>query len=186
MVIDVIFSILVIISFIRGFKKGLIHAIFTLVAIVVGIIAGVYLSEIAAVYIDKWFNVSSRYLPIVAFIAVFFGVYLLFRLLSKSMEGLFKLMHLNILNKLLGGLVWVVIWIMVFSTVLFYANNMKLLSDEIKTESIVYERTEAFAPEVISFIGRAIPPVRNIYRSLQQWFDNLEEKTRESNISSPA
>ncbi len=85
MILDIVFAIILLLAFIHGYRKGLIHSIVSLLALVIGIMAAVYLSELAAIYIDKWFNISSKYLPLISFMVVFIGIYLLFRLLEKSM-----------------------------------------------------------------------------------------------------
>lgn len=174
MILDIVFAILLLLAFIHGYRKGLIHSIVSLLAIVIGIMAAVYLSELTAIYIDKWFNVSSKYLPLISFMVVFIGIYLLFRLLENMLEGFFKLLKLNFINQFAGAIIWSIIWVMLFSTILFYSNNAGLLSQELKTESVVYEKAEPFAPKTIEIIGKVIPPVKNIFNSLQQWFEDLE------------
>ena len=76
MIIDIIFAIVLLLAFIHGYKKGIIHSIVSLIALVIGIMAAVRLSELAAVYLDRWFNIASRYLPLISFILVFIGIYL--------------------------------------------------------------------------------------------------------------
>lgn len=174
MILDIVFAIVLLLAFIHGYRKGLIHSIVSLLALVIGIMAAVYLSGLTAIYIDKWFNISSKYLPLISFMLVFIGIYLLFRLLEKLLEGFFKLLKLNFINQLAGAIIWSVIWTMLFSTILFYGNNAGLLTAELKTESIVYEKVEPFAPKTIETIGKVIPPVKNIFNSLQQWFEDLE------------
>jgi len=180
-ILDIVFAILLLLAFIHGYRKGLIHSVVSLLAIVIGIMAAVYLSELTAIYIDKWFNISSKYLPMISFMVVFIGIYLLFRLLENMLEGFFKLLKLNFINQIAGAIIWSVIWIMLFSTILFYSNNAGLLSLELKNESVVYEKAEPFAPKTIETIGKVIPPVKNIFNSLQQWFKDLEiSETKEN------
>lgn len=174
MIIDIIFIIILLMAFIHGYKKGIIHSIVSLIILVIGIIAAVRLSEIAAVYLDRWFDVASRYLPLISFIVVFIGIILLFRLLEKVLEGFFKMLKLNFINQLIGAMVWCVIWIMLYSTLLFYINNMGLISEAKKNESVTYEKIAPFAPQTIALVGKIIPPVQNTFNNLKAWFDNLE------------
>lgn len=176
MVLDIIFAVVLLLAFIHGFSKGLIHSIVSLLAIVIGIMAAVYFSEVVSVYLDKWFNIGSKYLPFISFIVAFTTIYLLFRLVEKMMVGFFKLLKLNFLNKLAGALVWCIICTMLFSTLFFYGNNIGAFTEELKSESVVYEKVEPFAPQTISIIGKIIPPVKNIFTSLQEWFEHLKEK----------
>ena len=53
MIIDIIFAIVLLLAFIHGYKKGIIHSIVSLIALVIGIMAAVRLSELAAVYLDR-------------------------------------------------------------------------------------------------------------------------------------
>ncbi|MFI5172970.1 MAG: CvpA family protein [Chitinophagales bacterium] len=181
MIIDIIYGIVLLLAFIYGFSRGLIQSIVSLIAIIIGIMAAVYLSNISAITLDRWFNISSKYLPIISFLVVFLLIYLLFRLAAKGMEGLFKALKLNFINKFAGAIVWVVIWTLLYSTLLFYANNMQLLPLDTKAESVVYEKIEPLAPETIETIGKIIPPVKNIFNSLQQWFMELENKAEKHN-----
>lgn len=176
MVLDVIFILLCVLLFIRGWKKGLIYAVLSLVALLIGMLAAVKFSDFAAVYLDLWLDISSRYIPLIAFIAVFFAVYFLFRFVAKALEETFKALKVNFLNQLAGGLVFLVIWAMLFSTILFYGNNMKIFSEELKAESVCYEKLAPFAPQVTALIGKVIPFVKDIYNDLQEWFDELDNR----------
>ena len=180
MIIDIIFAIILLLAFIHGFRKGLIHSIVSLISIVIGIMAAVYLSEIASTYINKWFHIASKYLPLVSFLLVFLVIYLLFRLLEKSLEGFFKILQLNFLNKLAGAIIWSIVWAMLYSTILFYCNNMNLFSDELKTDSFAYEKIEPLAPKTIEFVGKIIPPVKNIFNSLEDWFKDIQHDHSEN------
>jgi len=183
MIIDIVYAIVLILAFIHGYKKGIIHSIVSLVAIVIAIMAAVYLSEIVAGAFDKWFSISSKYLPLISFIAVFILIYLLFRLLEQALEGFFKLIKLNFINQLAGAVIWCVVWTMLYSTILFYLNNMALFSPELKEESIVYEKVEPFAPATIEFVGKVIPPVKNIFNSVEEWFKEVQQEHSDENES---
>ena len=104
MILDIIYAIILLLAMIHGYRKGIIHSIVSLLALIVGLLAAVRFSELAAVYIDKWFNISGKYLPLIAFIAVFIGLYLLFRLLEQALEGFFKLIKLNFVNQIIGAI----------------------------------------------------------------------------------
>lgn len=175
MILDIIYAILLLLAMIHGYRKGIIHSIVSLLALIIGLLAAVRFSEIAAVYIDKWFNVSGKYLPLIAFIAVFIGLYLLFRLLEQAMEGVFKLIKLNFINQAAGALVWGLVWTMLFSTILFYLNNMELFSPELRDESVTFTYIHSLAPETFDLLGRIIPPMREAFDKLDVWFKQFQD-----------
>lgn len=176
MVLDIIYAIVLLLALIHGYKKGIIHSVVTFLALIIGLLAAVRFSELAAVYLDKWFNISGKYLPLIAFIAVFVGLYFLFRLLEQAMEGVFKLIKLNFINQTAGALVWGLVWTLLYSTILFYLNNMELFSDELKTDSVTYEYIIALAPDTFELFGKVIPPMRDSFDKLDAWFTQFNSK----------
>ena len=176
MALDIIYALILLLALIHGYRKGIIHSIVSLLALIIGLLAAIRFSELAAVYIDKWFNVSGKYLPLIAFIAVFIGLYLLFRLLEQAMEGVFKLIKLHFINQMAGALVWGLVWTLLFSTILFYLNNMQLFSEELKAESVTYEHIHGLAPDTFDLLGKVIPPMREAFDSLDTWFEGVREQ----------
>ena len=82
MVLDVIFSSLLLFAFYKGYKKGLVVAVFSLIAVVLALYTGLELVGLTSVYIDSHFAINSKYLPFVSFLFVFIGVILLVRLIA--------------------------------------------------------------------------------------------------------
>lgn len=173
MIIDIVFCIFLIILVIRGFSRGILYSVFSLLGLLIAIMVSVNFSRMISVVISHWFGFNSKYLPLLSFIVVFIAVYFVFRLLEKSLEHVFRALRINFINKLAGALVWALIWTLLFSTLLFYANNMDLLPDAQKRDSIVYRETADLAPQVVEGIGRIIPPVRNIFDNLEEWFHKI-------------
>jgi len=171
MALDIVYAIVFLLAAVHGWRRGIIHSIVSLLAIIIGLMAAVSLSELAARYIDQWFNVSGKYLPLIAFVTVFILLYLLFRLAEKAMEGFFKMIKLNFVNQAAGALIWGVVWTLLYSTILFYLNNMELLSDSLKQDSVVYGPVHALAPDTFALIGRILPPAKHVYEDLDNWFE---------------
>jgi hypothetical protein len=74
---------------------------------------------------------------------------------------------------------------MVFSTVLFYLNNMHVLSEKSKADSVIYETVEPLAPATIALVGKVIPPVKDIFHSMEAWFIELKEDMPAENEPTP-
>ncbi len=108
MVIDVAIVIIVLLTFFHGFKKGLISSVLSLISIVIALVAAIKLSQVASLYLTDWFNIGSKYLPIIAFVLVFILVVGIVNFASRAIEGVFKTLQLNFINKTGGGLMWAV------------------------------------------------------------------------------
>jgi len=86
MLIDIVSIGLIILAVFKGFRNGLVVAIFSLLAFIIGLAAALKLSAIVAEYLGTNTNISQRWLPILAFALVFFVVVLLVLLGAKSIE----------------------------------------------------------------------------------------------------
>lgn len=176
MILDIVYAIILLLALIHGYKKGIIHSVVTFLALIIGLLAAVRFSELAAVYIDKWFNVSGKYLPLIAFVAVFIGLYFLFRLLEQAMEGVFKMIKLNFINQAAGALVWGLVWTLLYSTILFYLNNMQLFSDALKADSVTFEHIIALAPDTFELFGKVVPPMRDAFDKVDARFTEFNNR----------
>jgi membrane protein required for colicin V production len=86
MLIDVIFFVLMLMALFKGVSKGLIVALFSLLAFFIGLAAALKLSAVVAVHLAESTNLTSFWLPIVSFLLVFFLVAFLVRMGAKWVQ----------------------------------------------------------------------------------------------------
>jgi membrane protein required for colicin V production len=173
MIIDIVFALAFLAAVFRGFRFGLVFSIFWLLSFVIGIMAGLRFSSVTAGYLQEWFNIREEYLPLVSFLLTILLAILLFRLIGKAIDGLFRMVKLSFLNKLAGGVVWGLITALLFSCILWYGNNMELFSEKLKADSVVYEVLVGFAPATMDLIGKLVPHAADLFHDLQEWFDKV-------------
>ena len=176
MLIDLIFAVIIILAILKGYKRGLIVGLFSLVAVIIGLAAAIKLSTVAAEYIGSSINISQQWLPIISFIIVFVIVVLLIRLGANAIEKAVEVVTLGWLNKLGGILLYVAIYTIVFSVLLFYAEEMKLLKPETIHQSAVYTFVQPWGPKTINTVGDIIPVFKNMFGELGQFFDGIAKK----------
>lgn len=176
MFIDIIVFILLLMAAFKGFRKGLIVAVFSLLSFIVGLAAALKLSAVAADYIGSNLTISQRWLPVIAFIAVFLIVAFLVRLGAKFLEGAVRLALLGWVNRLGGILFFVLIYLFVFSIVLFYANQLHLINPDTVQASATYSYLQPLAPKIIAGLGVVVPFFKNMFTELQAFFGKLSTK----------
>ena len=98
--IDIVFAVLIVIAIVKGYQKGLIIALFSIIAFIVGIAAAVKLSAAVAVYLQDNLSVSAKWLPIISFAVVFLAVVILVRLVEKLFEKTFQMVMLGWINRI--------------------------------------------------------------------------------------
>ena len=86
MLIDLIFAVILVLAILKGYQRGLVIGLFSLVAVIIGLAAAMKLSTVVAGYIGKAVKVSEEWLPIVSFAVVFLIVLLLIRLGARAIE----------------------------------------------------------------------------------------------------
>ncbi|HEX6334409.1 MAG TPA: CvpA family protein [Flavisolibacter sp.] len=170
MLIDIIALVLLVMAAWKGIRKGLVVAVFSFVAFIIGLAAALKLSAVAAEYIGDAVNVSQRWLPVLAFFAVFFIVALLVRLGGKLVEGATQAVMLGWLNRLGGIIFYVLLYGFIFSIIIFYADQLHLVSDKAKAVSLIFPVLYAYAPEVMEILGSIIPVFGDMFQQLLEFF----------------
>jgi membrane protein required for colicin V production len=173
MLIDLIFAVIIVLAILKGYKRGLIVGLFSLVAVIIGLAAAIKLSTVAAAYIGKTVNISQQWLPVISFVIVFIIVVLLIRWGANAIEKAVEVVMLGWLNKLGGILLYVTIYTIVFSVLLFYAEQMKLLKPETIQQSAVYTFIQPWGPKAINSVGAVIPVFKNMFGELEHFFDGI-------------
>ena len=90
MLIDIVAVALLCLAVFKGITRGFVVAVFSFLAFLIGLAAAVKLSAVAADYLRNSTNINQKWLPVLAFVLVFFVVVLLVRLGAKAIEGILK------------------------------------------------------------------------------------------------
>src|SRR5687768_7983369 len=106
MSIDLIYFIVVLIAVFKGLRRGFIIAIFSVIAIIIGLAAAIKLSAAAAIYLNGAVSISSRWLPVLSFIVVFILVVLVVRLGANLLQKTVEIGFLGWLNRLAGAVAY--------------------------------------------------------------------------------
>lgn len=164
--LDIIFAVVIVIAMIKGYQRGLIVGLFSLLAIILGLALSMKFSSAVAEYLKIHFNWQGVWLPLVSFLLVFIGVVLLVRLGANAIEEAVKAIMLGWLNKLAGIVLYVLMFSIVFSVILYYASEFKIVSESTTNASIVYPYLKPVGPYVIDGLGKLIPFFKDMFNKL--------------------
>lgn len=176
MILDLLFAVVVVLAVIKGFQRGLIIGVFSLVAVIIGLAAAIKLSIVVAGYVDKAVSVSDEWLPVISFAIVFIAVVLLIRLGANAIERTVEIVMLGWVNRFGGILLYAAIYIVVFSVLLFYAEQVGLIRSETIEKSVTYTFVQPWGPKVIDSIGKIIPVFKGMFSDLELFFENVSKK----------
>jgi membrane protein required for colicin V production len=114
-------------------------------------------------------------LPIISFAVVFIAVVLLIRLGANAIEKLVQAVTLGWLNKLGGILLYLAIYITIFSVIIFYLEQAGIIRAETISGSVSYSFVQPWGPAVINGMGTFIPFFRDMFTELEQFFDSVSK-----------
>jgi membrane protein required for colicin V production len=173
MTIDVLFLLFMVMAIFRGFRQGFIIAIFSAISLIVGLAAAIKLS--ATVANANWVphHMSSRWLPVLAFLLVFVGVVIVVRLGARMAEKVVDLALMGWLNKLAGIILYAAIYTVILSVLLFYAVQVHLIARTTLASSVTYPFIRPWGPVVINEFGKFVPWFEGMFARLEDFFGRL-------------
>ncbi len=146
--LDIIFIIPIIWFAYKGFKRGLIIELASLLALILGIYAALYFSGYAANFLISSLDMDPKYVPMTSFILTFIAVVVIVYFIGKILEKLVNMVALGFLNKLAGGFFGILKAAVIISIVLLIINhfNDDLISRQKKKNSFLYGSIALIAP----------------------------------------
>jgi membrane protein required for colicin V production len=176
MIIDVFVLLLLVMAIYKGYSKGFVIAVFSVIALVVGIAAAMKLSVVVANYLQDHASLSGKWLPVLSFLIVFVSVVLLVRLGANFIEKTLKLALMGWLNRIAGMLLYLFVYLLLLSVLLFYTQQLHLLDPETFQASKTWTYIRPLGPWAIEGLGMLIPWFRDMFAALQEFFANISRK----------
>jgi membrane protein required for colicin V production len=154
---DLILCIPLVWGLYKGFTKGLIIELASLVAFGLGIWGSYHFSAYTATLLKDKLKVHSPYLPIIAFsfttLLIVIAIFLLAKLIQKFAEG----MALGTINKIAGALFGALKYALLLSVFIFVLDTVEkkipLVSLKMKEGSLLYKPIGSLAPSIIPKLG---------------------------------
>ncbi len=170
--IDLVTVILLGLGAFRGYRKGLIVAVFSLVAVVLGMIVALKLSHVLAAWLMAQEWVSGTWAPMLAYAVLFIGVAWGVRAGAKAIERATNAVALGLLNRLGGAALYIFLAAVVWSSVLWLASLAGVFSPEAIAKSDTYAYIAPVAPWVAAHIGVVLPFAKSLFADLSGLLDS--------------
>lgn len=176
MSIDVFFYFILIIAVFKGFSKGFIIGVFSFLAFIIGLAAALKLSAVVAVYLESSTGASGKWLPFISFFVVFTVVVLLVNIGARILKKTISFAMLGWADKIGGIILYVLIYSMIFSIILFFGVKTSLISEASVDNSTVYKYVAPWGPRIIDNLGKVIPLFSDMFNDLQTFFESAGNK----------
>jgi membrane protein required for colicin V production len=177
MTLDVIGFIFIILFFIRGYMKGFVVAAFSVLAILLGFLCALKLSQTFAAWMLERGYITSGWGQVISYIILFIVVVLIVnmigRIIQKALEGIM----LGTINKLIGGVLYAFLGAVLWSSLLWLGTRMHLIPAETIAESKFYPALSGLAPWFCEQAGKLMPFLKDTFEKLEHFFDAVNHKT---------
>ena len=141
----------------RGFTKGFVIALASLIALIGGIYIAIHFSDYTAEYLNKWFIPNPQYLKIISFAVTFLLVVIIVLLIAYLIDILIKATGLGIVNRLFGVVFNVLKMALILSVIMClfnYAGDIKpIIPEKHKQESVLYLPVSKIAPAIFPYLN---------------------------------
>lgn len=137
----------------KGFKKGLVIEVASLIALFLGVWGGVKFSSVSANYLGEMFNISEKLMPLISFSVTFIIIVIAVFLLAKLLQRFIKMVALGTINKIAGAAFGVLKFGLIISVLLSLINNInaqiQFIEPEMEDSSLLYKPISKIAVVVI-------------------------------------
>ncbi|WP_378185975.1 CvpA family protein [Aquimarina sp. W85] len=151
--IDIILGILLTWGLIRGFSKGLIVSLTSLIALIAGIYIAIHFSHFVGSYLEHYVSWDTGVTQLLSFAITFLLVVLSVALLGKVLTKIANAIALGIINKLLGGAFGILKMAFIASVIIMLIdagnNTFNFIDQDTLDNSILYKPVQAIAPAIL-------------------------------------
>lgn len=155
-ILDIILLICFIPALVQGIRKGFIAQAISIISIIAGVWASARFANMVSEWVGQYITASEQVLKVVSFALILVVVFILLALIGKALEGVFKLVMLGWLNKLLGvvfallktGII-VGLVIMAFTSL---NDTFHFVKESVLNDSVLYPPLKKIAYEIFPYL----------------------------------
>lgn len=173
--IDIVCLVVMAFAFYRGYQKGLIMAVFSVAAYIIGAFATLHLSFLVSDYLAASLNVAGAWLPLLAFALTFALVVVIVNLIGKVIEKMMTRVIPTSFNRFLGSLLYMVLALVLLSLLYDVASTGDVFTEELIGQSRFAPHLADFALQIRSSLGGVIPFIEQLFQEIDLYFEEAAD-----------
>lgn len=154
----------------RGFTKGLIIELASLVALVAGVYGAMHFSSFTFEYLSAFVEVETAYLQLASYGLTFLLIVLVITLTGKILTMLVKMVALGIVNRMMGAIFGGLKALLILSVLLMFFdrlnNQFGIVKDEVLNSSVLYS-------PILTQSQNLYPTVLEEFEKQKEHIDNM-------------
>ena len=162
-IVDIILAIIILGGAFSGYKDGAVASLFSLVAIILGMLVGFKLMGTAMVLLARNYNVDEKVLPYLAFGVVFVLIVIVVNVIGRFIRASIDKPILGGADRIAGALLGMVHTTFSLSIMLWIADSLRIKIPEAwVANSWLQPKAANFAPKIANWIGEFLPIFRDV------------------------
>ena len=154
----------------RGFTKGLIIELASLLALTLGIYGALHFSSLTFEFLSHYVEIKTVYLQLVSYGLTFLIIVMLISLTGKILTMLIKLVALGFINRMMGAIFGGIKVLLILSVFISFFDRFNkqfgMINDEILSSSLMYNpiriHVEQFYPNVLEEFEKQKESLENL------------------------
>lgn len=141
----------------RGFSKGFVLELASLLALVMGIYGAMHFSSFTFTYLSEFVELEARYLQLASYGITFLAIVIAITLSAKILTLLIKMVALGFINRLMGAIFGALKALLILSVLLLFFDainhQFRLVKKTVLDDSLLYhpirKNAEAIYPDIL-------------------------------------
>jgi membrane protein required for colicin V production len=164
--IDILSGTILIIAILQGYRHGLIKAIISFFSLLIGLIVAFQFAGYISNLLKEHTKIGSQWLPFIAFLVVLIGVMILLKMITGILQQSAEWLMLGWLNKLLGMILYALIYGTILSAVLYFMILLGVVEKASIKDSFSFSYLESWWPYFMKKLSLWIPSIKSTLSSL--------------------
>ena len=164
--IDILSGTILIIAILQGYRHGLIKAIISFFSLFIGLVVAFQFAGYISNLLKEHTKIGSQWLPFIAFLVVLIGVMILLKMVTGILQQSAEWLMLGWLNKLLGMILYALIYGIILSAVLYFMILLGVVEKASIKDSFSFSYLESWWPYFMKKLSLWIPSIKSSLSSL--------------------
>lgn len=191
-IIDIILVVLLVFAAYKGWRKGLIIEVFSLLALILAVYGCVRFSFYASEVISQQFpSLSENYLKIISVAATFLAILFVVNLIGKLLTKVAGMAALGTVNRVLGATFGIIKISIIIGMIIWQYNHMsrsfsfEIISSEKLSNSVLYPIYLDLSTQILPAFETAKLQTEEIIEEALPSLSPLDDERDTSSIKSP-
>jgi membrane protein required for colicin V production len=162
--LDIVLVAVILFGGYQGYRQGFLMALFSLLAIFLGILGAFKLMGLSLIFLSDRFDIDEKILPYVSFAVVFILIVIIVNLIGKMLRASIDRSFLGRVDEAAGAGLGIIKTIFLVSVAVWIVGSLNIdYQPQWAQESKLLPYIAEFAPVVTEWVGELVPAFKDIF-----------------------